>query len=344
MLVFSAFFLLPTKTFASNPPNQWKSIYSSPGTPIPADGITTGTITVNLRDSDGNYVTGDTITLSSSNNSHAVFNNSQITGASGNATFTITSTIIGTTKVTLSDNTNVATFTDWFTVTFYSPTLGCSSAPGAPVLTSVTSNSNYTATLTWADSPNPVSNYVVSYGVTSGQYVYGNTNIGAQGTTSYIVGSLSGNKKYYFVVAATNNCGAGRFSNEMSAVVNPVPTPVPIVVETTKPTATPQSAGPTISVTPTGTPIEVGNTPTPEATIGGNSTIKTVAIILIVSGFTIIGSLFVILKIAKKKRQGIPPMLQTPKNGSASLTTNSPPVPPVPLVPPTDENPPLKKQ
>ncbi len=338
LLVFSALILLPAKSLAANPPSQGNSIYSSPGTPIPADGVTAGTITVNLKDSGGNYVIGDTITLSSSNNNTAAFNNSQTTGSTGNATFTITSTAIGTTKVTLSDNTNVTTFTDWFTVTFYSAALGCSSVPAAPILTAVTSNSNNTATLIWTDSGNPVSNYLVSYGTVSGKYIYGNTNIGPQGTTSFTVGSLSGNKKYYFVVAANNNCGTGGYSNEMSVVVNPTPTPVPTVAPTAEPVATPQSEVTVTSVTET--PVE---TPTPEVAAGGSSMIKTVGIILTAAGFVIIGSLAVILIIAKRKSGRIPPIhppLSDIPAGSNPPTEGIPPSPPSTTLPPAGENPP----
>jgi len=335
--VFSAFLLLPIKTLASNPPSQSQSLYSSPGTAIPADGVTTGTITVNLKDSDGNYVTGDTIALYSTNNSTAVFNNTQVTGASGNATFTITSTTIGTTKVTLTDNTNSATFTDWFTVTFYSASLGCSNIPAAPVLTSVISNSDNKATLTWTDSANPVSNYLVSYGIAPGKYIYGYPNIGGQGTTSFTVGALSGNKKYYFVIAASNNCGASGFSNEMSVIVKPLPatpTPAPLVTVTPSPSPTPQSVVTVVAITPT--PEEISSTPAPEAEVSGNSTIKTAGIILSALGIVLIVSSLIILKIAAGKRQEIPPIhpdiLETPPEPSSTLE------------PPIGENPPPEKQ
>ena len=327
LLIFSALMLSPAKALASKPPSLLYSTYTSPASSIPADGITTGTITINLKDSDHNFVTGDNITLFSSNDSKAVFNNNQITGASGNATFTITSTTVGITKVTLKDITNAATFTDWFTVTFYPATLGCTNVPAAPILTGVTSNSSYTATLTWADSPNPVSNYLVAYGLASGKYIYGKTNIGAQGTTAFTVGSLSGNKKYYFAVAASNNCGASGYSNEMSVVVKPLPAtpkPTPVVTATPVPTVTPQGAVSNTPVaTPTGTPEPVITTPTPETATAGSSTLKTVGTIFAVLGFVIIGFLLAILIMTKRKKQTIPP-----------------PVPPNPLEPPTGEDPP----
>ena len=60
-------------------------------------------------------------------------------------------------------------------------------------------------------------------------YIYGNPNIGSQGTTSYTVGSLSSGKKYYFVVKAINGCTPGSFSNEVSTIAGEsvVNTPTP---------------------------------------------------------------------------------------------------------------------
>ncbi|MGA2910905.1 MAG: fibronectin type III domain-containing protein [Candidatus Microgenomates bacterium] len=312
ILVFLGFLSLPTLIFASGPPSQSNSSYTAPSSSLPADGTTTGTISVHLEDSSGNNVTSDSISLSSSNDGTAVFNNSQTTDGSGNATFTITSTTAGTTNVTLTDNTNSATFTDWFTVTFYSATLGCSNVPAAPVLNSVTSTTDHTATLSWTDSANPVSNYLVSYGITSGKYVYGNPNVGGQGTTSTTIGSLMGDTKYYFVVAASNNCGASAFSNEMSVVAAPLPaTPAP----TPEPTIAPEVL-PTTSdlVNPTDTPVDVTSdimgSPTPIPTQEtGTSTFKNLAIILIVSGIVVIGLIVVVQKGKGKKNSNIPPMI-----------------------------------
>ena len=317
LLVFVGIFVAPTIVFASGPPNQSNSSYGNPSSSIPADGGTTGTITIHLQDSSGNNVTSDIITLSSSNDNTSVFNNNQTTDGSGNATFTIKSTTAGTTKVTLKDNTNAATFTDWFTVNFYDSSKGCSNVPAAPVLSSVVSNSNNTATLTWVDSANPVSNYLVSYGIASKNYVYGDSNIGSQGTTGFTIGSLTGNKTYYFAVAANNNCGASGFSNEISVIVKPIPsTAAPTVVPTTASivTTTVVSDTPTDVPTPTDTP-----TPTPVAQ-DTNTTFRNLGIGILALGIVIIGSIFVIQKMKKKNR--IPPIGGNTFQGQSQPTQN----------------------
>lgn len=95
----------------------------------------------------------------------------------------------------------------------------CNDTPpvGAPVLLSVTPGANSVG-LTWIEAPDPVSYYLIAYGTTSGDYVYGNPDIGGKETTSYIVSGLSGGTTYYFIVRAGNGCAPGPFSNELSAM------------------------------------------------------------------------------------------------------------------------------
>jgi len=87
---------------------------------------------------------------------------------------------------------------------------------GAPVLLSAVPGVNR-VTLTWSKAADPVSYYLIAYGFSSGNYIYGNPNVGGAGTTSYTVGNLSGGVTYYFVVRAGNGCAPGPFSNELSA-------------------------------------------------------------------------------------------------------------------------------
>lgn len=89
-------------------------------------------------------------------------------------------------------------------------------APAAPRLLSAVSISPTEVKLTW-EKVDRANRYLISYGVSSGNYFYGNPNVGD--TNSYVVGSLKEGQNYYFVVAAGINgdCPvAGPYSNELS--------------------------------------------------------------------------------------------------------------------------------
>lgn len=92
----------------------------------------------------------------------------------------------------------------------------CSDAKpgGAPVLLTALSSGPNSVTLTWSKAPDPVTYYLVAYGTTPGNYIYGNPDVG--NTTGYTVSGLSGGTTYYFVVRAGNGCMPGPFSNELS--------------------------------------------------------------------------------------------------------------------------------
>lgn len=86
---------------------------------------------------------------------------------------------------------------------------------GAPTLVSAVA-SGTTVTLTWSPAPDPVSYYLVAYGTSPGNYIYGNSNVGGRDTRSYTVGGLNPDTTYYFAVKAVNGCTPGPFSNELS--------------------------------------------------------------------------------------------------------------------------------
>jgi hypothetical protein len=285
LLLISIFFVVlifPVKILAAGAPVQNNSNYTTPSGPAASDGTSTETVSVHLQDASQNVVSGVSVTLSSSNDSTATFpQNNQITDVNGNATFKIASTTAGDTKISLTDTTNSVVFTDWFTLRFYDAEKGCINNPPSPVLTSVVSNSNNTATVTWKDVSDPVLNYLISYGIQPGKYLYGNTNVGAQGTTSYTIGSLSGNKKYYFVVAANNNCGTGGVSNEMSVVVRPIPA-------TSLPTAKPVPSNVLVN-TSTVAPVTVISTDIPIVTEAPHVSVSTGEIDFKILGIGVIG-------------------------------------------------------
>ena len=95
------------------------------------------------------------------------------------------------------------------------PTCNDAAPSSAPYLYKIDRGEN-TATLYWTKAQDPVSYYLVAYGTTPGNYIYGNPNVGGKETTSYTVTGLSGGVTYYFVVRAGNGCKPGPFSSEIS--------------------------------------------------------------------------------------------------------------------------------
>jgi hypothetical protein len=87
----------------------------------------------------------------------------------------------------------------------------------APTLLSAIAGVNSVA-LKWSKAANPVSYYLVTYGLSSGTQQFGNPNVGGSDTTTYTVSGLSGGARYYFKVRAGNGCTPGNYSNELSAV------------------------------------------------------------------------------------------------------------------------------
>jgi hypothetical protein len=156
-----------------------------------------------------------------------------------------------------------------------SPTGGCSdySPSSAPSLTAK-SNDAHSITLSWTKAADPVSYYLLSYGVASGKYIYGNPNIGGPATTSYTVGGLSTGKTYYFIVRAGNGCAPGAFSNEVSAVAGGT-TPTSAVAPTNGEEMAVVTDTPTPEESPTDTP-ETTPTPTQTASTRGGMSVGTI--------------------------------------------------------------------
>lgn len=88
--------------------------------------------------------------------------------------------------------------------------------PGsAPKLLLATSSGSNSITLNWIKAKDPVSYYLITFGMKPGEQLYGNPNVGDSNTTSYTINNLSGGKNYYFKVRAGNGCMPGDFSNEV---------------------------------------------------------------------------------------------------------------------------------
>ena len=215
---------------------------------VPASGTNTATITVKLLD-DANPpgpVNNHRVELSLAGmtDSNLVINggikgasNLTIqTGNSGNAanvaTFTVSSNSVQTDKFNIRDvDQNVSL--SQASVNFTSPSCG-DSTPATPTLSQDLSQSSSQIKLSWTAVSVPISYYVVSYGISSGNYIYGNPNVGKQ--NNYTVGFLSQGTTYYFVVKAVNGCSSGSYSNELSAIAGQNPTPTPIPTPTSIPT------------------------------------------------------------------------------------------------------------
>lgn len=229
----------------SQPDASHSSISVSPSS-VPADGTTVVTITVTLKDSAGTALNGDTVSLSIPNNV-AISPSSAILDASGKATFSVTSPSPNTDYVNVVDNSTSTTLVKFGQITFTASPHSAPSCPdpkpvGAPKLISTVVSGSNQITLTWTKALDPVSHYLVAYGVVSSQYIYGNPNVGGKDTISYTVGGLQKNVKYYFVVRAVNGCTPGDFSNELSAnvsLVNPIVVPTATTVATVSATLTP---------------------------------------------------------------------------------------------------------
>lgn len=233
--------------FAKNNADPVNSTVSVSSSSIPADGATTATISVTVKDGLKNNLSGDHITLTSTADPGLIINGGAIgadnhtaaTDGDGKVNFTVSSKnpSPGTNTFTVTDTSDNPPITLGrvriiFTAAPLAPDTSCADrAPeGAPMLKSAISKGSDQITLTWTAVADPVSYYLVAYGNESKKYIYGNPNVGGQGTTSYTVSNLANGKTYYFVVRAGNGCAPGSYSNEVSAVAGGIiiiPTPTP---------------------------------------------------------------------------------------------------------------------
>jgi len=233
----------------------------------------------------GGTIGSDNATATTDSNGNVSFTVSSNNPNPGTDTFTAADTSDNP-SIPLSSNGSV-------TVTFTVPNSCNYGTPGTPQLTSAVGNGDSQITLTWTDAPDPVSYYLVSYGLSSGQYIYGNPNAGAQGTTSYTVGNLANGTTYYFIVKAVNGCTPSSASNEVSAtttggVITATPTPTSSV-DTSSDTNSQNNVIPTDTPTPTQKP-QPTVTPTPVQTLVAGIS-KTKMLIYIVVFILVVGGI-----------------------------------------------------
>lgn len=277
-ILFLSFFLLTLSLFFINsslavsvPDLAHSSL--SVNSSVPADGSTQVSVTVILKDTSGIPVSGNVVVLKDPDDGTSkITPTSTATDGEGRAVFKITSLNPGTYRLNVIDTTTNTPLNGLGTVVFDSTsgqTQTCTNpAPGkAPTLTSAKASGNNKITLTWTKSSDPFSHYLVAYGLSSGQYQYGNPRIGGRDTTSFTIDSLSPNTKYYFIIKAVNGCMPGANSNELSATTS-MPaeianSPTPISNLTATPEPTTQSA---IIIPPTQIPSLVIQNETIEET------------------------------------------------------------------------------
>ncbi|MBI2031561.1 MAG: fibronectin type III domain-containing protein [Candidatus Levybacteria bacterium] len=302
---------------------------------VPANGTSTSKITVKLLDDASTpgpvnnhrveiSLVGTDSNLIINGNAKGTTSLTVTTGHDSNAanvaTFTVKSNSVQTDKFNIKDlDVNVSL--SQASVNFTSPSCG-DAVPGAPTLSSATSPSSSQVKLTWTTVSDPVSYYVVSYGLSSGNYIYGNPNVGKQ--DNYTIGYLSPGVTYYFVVKAMNGCSAGASSNELAVVAGqsatPTPTPAPTGVPTKVPTSAPTLA-PIVQqeningqvneetvintpVPPTGISQTSQTTPTkkPEKTLIGGLTAKNLGILVLIWGLVFaFAGVFIYLNFRKPK-------------------------------------------
>ncbi len=328
-LFLFVFFFFPSVSYATTNTGT-STVQVNPGT-VTNNGSSQATITVTLLDENSGPETGHTVSLSlSGSDSGLIINGINQTstiisadhtgsqGYSNVAIFTVRSTTAQTDSFTVTDTTDNVVLNS-ASITFAAPTPtpaptsapstptptptpanSCNSTvPQAPVLSSAVASGVNQVVLTFADSPDPVSHYLVAYGTASQDYQYGNQNIGPQGTTTYTVNALSSGTTYYFVIKAINGCMPSGSSNELSATPGqtaaPVASDTPVSSDSNSDTGSVQGTeiGPTPTEIPTEFPTNIPSTPatspTPsfnldQAMEERNKIVKSVALFFLLSG------------------------------------------------------------
>lgn len=124
-----------------------------------------------------------------------------------------TSAPMPTTQPTSTSNTPAASSTT------STPICSAETPPGTPNLFQIDTEDTH-ATLYFAPVTNPVTNYYISYGYSSGEERFGTlTNQGASsGVLSYTINDLLPNTVYYFRIRPQNDCMPGNFGNEIKII------------------------------------------------------------------------------------------------------------------------------
>jgi hypothetical protein len=107
------------------------------------------------------------------------------------------------------------TITDTTAVTPSPSSTTCQNTrPDAPSYLQATVIDSHSVRLNWPQVTN-ATHYGVVYGTQPGVYIYGASNVG--NVSSYTVGNLVFNTRYYFAVFANSECAVSSYSSEASA-------------------------------------------------------------------------------------------------------------------------------
>ena len=139
-----------TITVTPGPSVGGNSTVSASPTSVIADGSTTSTITVTLKDASGNPVAGKTVSLAKTSGpgTPTISAPSGTSNASGVVTFTVKSTTAGADVFTATDTTDSITITQTATVTFTIAPADANQSTLTPVSSSITANGSATQVLT----------------------------------------------------------------------------------------------------------------------------------------------------------------------------------------------------
>ncbi len=94
-----------------------------------------------------------------------------------------------------------------------SPPVCTDPQPDVPILLSVTRSGNDGVDLTWSEVGD-AQYYLISYGLESGNPIYGVPDVGK--VQAYHIGGLDLSKRYYFTVRAHRGCAPSEASNELA--------------------------------------------------------------------------------------------------------------------------------
>jgi hypothetical protein len=289
----------PRAVFASNIPDINSSnlqAATSDGTAgqAPADGKTVLRVTVTMKDAYGTPLSGEAVKIVCKEDiTLLVTPSSLVTDSAGKVTFSVTAINVGTYAIDAINLTQNVTLTSLGRITFYSPLCNDTPPGSAPKLISATAISGSKILLKWTPATDPVTYYLLTYGTSSGQYTYGSANIGGHDATSYTVGSLVPNKKYYFKIRAGNGCSPGSFSNETSGstvlvTTAPIPETTPAVTAPPTPRTTLVPAKTQEPNFDTPTPLSVPENTVTESPLG----YMIIGVVILFGVFLILISLF----------------------------------------------------